>query len=276
MHLKFAFIGALNISLFSLCLLAQKPFYPRPNISNDTIFSRRMPSALLKKLNNSNTSNKTSYPSEIVNYSDRFNSYNVAVPDKENKNGIEVNGIATMNKINSLGEQGDFHLTRDINACTPGSFPNSDNRYDFISQYKMINNIVYFGADDGFHGMELWRSDGTNEGTFIVKDINPGPSGSGVTSIIVLKNKLFFSAYTNSDGWQPWVSDGTERGTKEITQVDNSIAHNFSEGFSSANDKVFFMTNSDFGSALFITDGTSTGTKLIYNFNVSDSYAGYI
>jgi ELWxxDGT repeat protein len=43
----------------------------------------------------------------------------------------------------------------------------------------MINNIVYFGAFDGIHGMELWRSDGTNAGTYMVKDINPGQGYSG-------------------------------------------------------------------------------------------------
>ena len=41
-----------------------------------------------------------------------------------------------------------------------------------------VNNTLYFTADDGVHGRELWRTDGTPANTCLVKDINPGPDGS--------------------------------------------------------------------------------------------------
>ena len=42
-----------------------------------------------------------------------------------------------------------------------------------------VNGTLYFAADDGTNSLELWKSDGTAAGTVLVKDIAPGPSGSG-------------------------------------------------------------------------------------------------
>ena len=38
--------------------------------------------------------------------------------------------------------------------------------------------LLVVAADDGVNGYELWRSDGTEKGTTLVKDINPGSAGS--------------------------------------------------------------------------------------------------
>src|SRR5262249_20503309 len=56
-------------------------------------------------------------------------------------------------------------LVSDIN-----SFPNTSSP----NQAVEFNGALYFSATDGVHGLELWRSDGTEAGTVMVKDISPG------------------------------------------------------------------------------------------------------
>jgi ELWxxDGT repeat protein len=76
-----------------------------------------------------------------------------------------------------------------------------------------VNRRVYFAADNGSSGIELWTSNGTAGGTRLVKDINPGPAGANPTGLVGIDGALFFAAEDVQHGFELWISDGTETGT---------------------------------------------------------------
>ena len=52
------------------------------------------------------------------------------------------------------------------------------------------NNKIYFAADNGTNGSELWVSDGTNAGTQMVKEIKTGSAGAAIGGMVSYKNEL--------------------------------------------------------------------------------------
>ncbi|MEP6949275.1 MAG: ELWxxDGT repeat protein [Ginsengibacter sp.] len=105
--------------------------------------------------------------------------------------------------------QANIRLVKDINKG-----PASSNIYNLISG----DTTVYFIADDGKHGFELWKSNGTNEGTQLVKDITPGINSTYTLNAMVnVHDKLFFTM--NDTLWQ---SDGTKKGTHSVSDANLS------------------------------------------------------
>jgi len=68
---------------------------------------------------------------------------------------------------------------------------------------------VFFSADDGVTGKELWKSDGTAAGTVLIKDIRTGvASGFSGFSIVNVNGTVFFPADDGINGVELWKSDG--------------------------------------------------------------------
>ena len=90
----------------------------------------------------------------------------------------------------------------------------------YISLWNLIdvNGRLFFIAYDDAHGYELWTSDGTADGTVLVKDIRPGrigeyPESSWPGSFTHVNGMLFFTADDGVNGPELWKSDGTAEGT---------------------------------------------------------------
>jgi ELWxxDGT repeat protein len=70
----------------------------------------------------------------------------------------------------------------------------------------LVGDTLYFSADDGSSGRELWAHDTSNSSTWQVADIASGAGGSNPGSYmeILVGDTLYFSAYDGSSGIELW------------------------------------------------------------------------
>ena len=132
--------------------------------------------------------------------------------------------------------------------------------------------MAFFAATDAEHGEELWVTDGTKEGTHMVKDIIEGPSSSEPSYLGRLNDKVLFSAVDPDYGRQTFVSDGTEEGTFMLAAT-YSFGDGDPAGFIQMNEKqAVFIAYDDHSYNyepgnpmrwLWVTDGTPEGTQRV-------------
>jgi ELWxxDGT repeat protein len=128
-----------------------------------------------------------------------------------------------------------------------------------------VGDLVYFYRDTP--GMpEIWRTDGTTEGTFKLLDAWPTRYSSGVPEAVELNGKLIFSLDGPTSGL--WISDGTVAGTKQLSDVGAYDIVRF------GNQIYFEGYDSAHGGELWSTDGTAAGTNRITEIGAGTKSAG--
>jgi ELWxxDGT repeat protein len=130
-----------------------------------------------------------------------------------------------------------------------------------------VGGTLYFTADDGVSGRELWRTDGNTAGTVMVKDIRAGGTGSAPTNLTAVGNKLFFTVNDGTNGLELWASDGTT--TAMVADISPGSGSSSPDNLIAFNNKLYFTANTAAGNELWTSDGTAGGTKM-----VQDIYSG--
>ncbi len=136
--------------------------------------------------------------------------------------------------------------------------------------------FLLFSAVTAAEGYELWRSDGTEAGTYLVKDIRSGPTGSQPAGFQTFNGVTFFWATTQNEGRELWRTDGTDANTtlvKDIrpgtqSSINAPIPYQNLSFLYPLNGKLLFTANDGtHGEEIWVTNGTEAGTEMLVDLN---------
>src|SRR5215218_2060668 len=193
----------------------------------------------------------------------------------DGKHGVEL--------WKSDGTEKGTTLVKDINTVKGNSNPNDKgdaiNRSAEVEKLYVVGKTLYFRASDGKHGVELWKTDGTESGTKLVKDINPAAPAPINTACKIRKScvgsswadamtrvgkTLYFTAKDGKHGLELWKSDGTVKGTREVKDIKpGKIGSNPDSLTAVGGILIFAAAAGKDGPELWGSDGTWAGTTLL-------------
>ncbi|NDB04517.1 MAG: hypothetical protein EBX95_01960 [Acidimicrobiia bacterium] len=150
---------------------------------------------------------------------------------------------------------GTLDLLLDIYSGSNSSYPTFG---------PVLNGKMLFRATTATSGSELWITDGTANGTTMLKEIRAGSNGSNQNSMTMFEGKVYFMADNGINGYELWVTDGTANNTvmlKDIrTGSDGSNPGKFTAFGAQLLFSAYDVTN---GEELWVTDGTANGTVML-------------
>ena len=161
-------------------------------------------------------------------------------------------------------------MIKDIVVGTGSSYP----------YWLVFNGSIFFSADDGTKGNELWYSDGTEPNTVSVKDINSA-TDSNIYSTIPTTSGFLLSANDGVNGQEVWKTDATTAGTTLVKDILSGAGGSNPQFLGKVGSNYLFTAyDNTNGQELWKTDGTTVNTTLVKDIesgiNGSYPYEGVV
>ena len=141
------------------------------------------------------------------------------------------------------------------------------------NELTATSSALFFTATDSTHSRALFKTDGTNAGTVLIKDFST--QGQDIAMLAPFGPGIFFLGNDGEHGGEPWLSDGTEAGTAMIKDIVGSENASSRPLFAKAvqDQLLYFGYNPDSAPsgdfyALFRSDGSIAGTHVLKQFSL--------
>ncbi|HEV3343943.1 MAG TPA: ELWxxDGT repeat protein [Pirellulales bacterium] len=145
------------------------------------------------------------------------------------------------------------------------STPNSSDPTDLVA----VGSYVYFAANDGTDGVQLWRSDGTSAGTVMITDLNVSGGGMNPADLTNVNGQLYFTANDGTDGNQVWTTDGTTAGTSMVTNLQPTSGTADPSQLTTSGTSLYFTATASTGVQLYVINAAGTVNQKIVTLTSS-------
>jgi ELWxxDGT repeat protein/VCBS repeat-containing protein len=144
------------------------------------------------------------------------------------------------------------------------------NTEDYVALYNLtnVNGTLFFTIHDD--PTQLWKSDGTAEGTAPIKTWTD--HFSSLSELTPFQGQLYFTVDDGEHGRELWRSDGTTAGTQLVKDIyaGNPGAH--PSALTVLGNQLYFRANDGVnGTELWRSDGSAAGTQLVKNLTPGDA-----
>ncbi|HYI09890.1 MAG TPA: ELWxxDGT repeat protein [Thermoanaerobaculia bacterium] len=147
-----------------------------------------------------------------------------------------------------------------------------DVNHSYPQYFTTVGRNVFFTVREE----ELWKTDGTPEGTRFVQDIDwydgladgeqhGRPFASAGLLYFRLDRRIPFGSFMESHELHLWRSDGTEEGTFELHAMPGICDYTYQSDAAPLGDGGAIFTYPCENSGVWVTDGTAQGTKPLFS-----------
>jgi len=189
-------------------------------------------------------------------------------------------GIHGMELWSTTGSRDGTEMVQDLNEVkvNPENKKSNRTRSSNPANLTVFQNKLYFAADDGIHGAELWSTTGDKNGIEMVLDTNTEKdaddkdrkrtNSSNPSNLTVYAGKLYFTADDAVNGVQLWSTTGSENGTEMVRLIGKGPGGAKPAELIRFNAQLYFTANDGVhGIELWRTTGARDGTEMVLDLN---------